>query len=62
MVGGLGAGLLGGHVMRRAGHHAALGHARVRRRPGKTEVGQPDPLDAIFQQDIGRLDVTVDQP
>ena len=62
MVGRLAARLLGRHVVRRAGHHAALGHAGVGRRAGQAEVGQPHPLDAVLQQDVRRLDVAVDQP
>ena len=30
--------------------------------PGQAEVGDLDPLDAVFEQDVGRLDVAVDQP
>ena len=28
---------------------------------GQAEVGELDPLDAVFQQDVGRLDVAVDE-
>ena len=28
---------------------------------GQAEVGDLDPLDAVLQQDVGRLDVAVDQ-
>ena len=48
--------------MGRTGHDAALRHAGVRRRPRQSEIGQPDSLDVIFEQDVGRLDVAVDQP
>ena len=61
MVGRLAAGLLGGHVVRRAGHDAALGQAGVVGGAGQAEVGELDPLDAVLQQDVGRLDVAVDQ-
>ena len=58
----LAAGLLGGHVLRRAGHDAALRQAGVVGGAGQAEVGELDPLDAVLQQDVGRLDVAVDQP
>ena len=58
----LAAGLLRGHVLRRAGDDAGLRQAGVVRRPRQAEVGDLDPLDAVFQQDVGRLDVAVDQP
>ena len=62
MVDRLAPGLLGGHVLRRAGDDAALRQAGVVDRAGQAEVGDLDPLDAVLQQDVGRLDVAVDQP
>ena len=47
--------------MRRAGDDAALGQAGVGGGAGQAEVGELDPLDAVLQQDVGRLDVAVDQ-
>ncbi len=41
---------------------AGLRQAGVGGGPGQAEVGDLDPLDAVFQQDVGRLDVAVDQP
>ena len=40
----------------------ALGQAGVVGGPGQPEVGDLDPLDAVLQQDVRRLDVPVDQP
>ena len=54
MVDRLAAGLLGGHVLRRAGDDAALRQAGVVDRPGQAEVGELDPLDAVLQQDVRR--------
>ena len=54
-------GLLGGHVHRRAGDHAALGQAGVVGRPGQAEVGDLDPMLPAFEQHVARLDVAVDQ-
>ncbi len=58
----LAARLLGGHVLRRAGDGTALGQAGVIDGAGQAEVGDLDTLDAVFEQDVGRLDVAVDQP
>jgi hypothetical protein len=55
-------GLLRGHVQRRAGDEAGLRQLHVLRRPGQAEVGQLDVAGALLQQDVGRLDVAVDQP
>ena len=55
-------GLLRRHVLRRAGDRPGLGQAGVVGRPGQPEVGHLDPLDAVLQQDVRRLDVPVDQP
>ena len=35
---------------------------RVVDRAGQAEVGDLDPLDAVLQQDVRRLDVAMDQP
>ncbi len=56
------ASLLGGHVLRRAGDDAAVGDGGVIDRPGEAEVSDGDALDAIFQQNVGRLDVAMHQP
>ena len=58
----LAAGLLGRHVIGRAGHLAGLGDRRVVHGSGEAEVGDLHPLDAVFQQDIARLHVAMDQP
>ena len=55
------AGLLGRHVLRRAGNGAALGQTGVVDRSRQAEIGDLDPLDPVLQQDIRRLDVAVDQ-
>src|SRR5690348_17904153 len=39
-----------------------LGQAGVVGRPGEAEVGDLHPLDAVLQQDVGRLHVPVDEP
>ncbi len=39
-----------------------MGNRIVVHRAGQSEVGDLDPLDAVLQQDVGRLDVAVDQP
>ncbi len=62
MVDGLAAGLLGRHVLRRAGDDAGLGQTRVVGGAGEAEVDELDALDAVLQQDVRRLDVAVDQP
>ncbi len=61
MVDGLAAGLLGRHVLRRAGHDPALGETGVVDRPCQTEIGELDAFDPVFQQDIRRLDVAMNQ-
>jgi hypothetical protein len=58
----LAGGLFGRHVQRRAGDHARLRQAGVVGRAGQAEVGDLDSLHAVFQQDVRRLDVAVDQP
>ncbi len=61
VVGQLAARLLGRHVLRGPGHHAALRLAAVVDGAGQAEVGDLDPLDAVLQQDVRRLDVAMDQ-
>ena len=58
----LAAGLLGRHVLRRAGDDAGLRQAGVVGRAGEAEVGQLHPLDAVGQEDVGRLHVAVNEP
>ena len=58
----LAAGLLRRHVLRRAGDDAGLRQAGVVGRAGEAEIGQLHPLDAVGQQDVGRLHVAVNQP
>ena len=53
-------GLFGRHVLRRAGHVAGPRHAHVVGSASQTEVGDLDPLDAVFQEDVRRLDVAMD--
>jgi hypothetical protein len=62
VVGRLPPRLLRRHVLRRAGDDPALRQAGVVHRPRQAEVGEHDPLDAVLQQDVGRLDVAVDDP
>ena len=61
-VGGRAAGLLGGHVARRAHDVAGAGQARLAlHQLGQAEVG--DLRDALVgEHDVGRLDVAVDDP
>ena len=61
VIDGLAAGLLGGHVLRRAGDDARLRQAGVVHGPRQPEVGELHPLHTVFQQDVRRLDVAVDQ-
>jgi hypothetical protein len=61
VVHGVAAGLLGRHVSGRADDEAALGQAGVIGCAGQAEVGDLDPPGAVLQQDVGRLDVAVDQ-
>ncbi len=53
--------LLRRHIRRRA-HDSIDGSdlRTVERRQGQTEVSDLHPLDAVFQHDIARLDVAVD--
>jgi hypothetical protein len=60
VIGELALGLLGRHELRRAGHLARSGDGHVVHRPCKAEIGDPDPLDAVLQQDVRRLDVPMD--
>ena len=61
-IDGLTAGLLWGHVLRRPRKGTALRQAGVVCHTCQAEVGDLHPLDAIFQQDVCRLDVAVDEP
>ena len=54
-------GLLRGHVHRRAGDDAALREAGVVGGAGQAEVGDLHLVLPAFEQDVGRLDVAVDQ-
>ncbi len=58
----LAARLLGRHVLRRAGDDAALRQRGVVGGAGQTEVGDLNALDLVFEQNVGRFDVAVDQP
>ncbi len=53
--------LLGGHVLRRAGDDAVLRQLHVVGHPRQAEVGDLDAGQAVLQQQVGRLDVAVDQ-
>ena len=55
-------GLLRRHVMRRAGEQAGDSEAGVIGGAGEAEVGDPHALDAIFEEDVCRLHVAVDEP
>ena len=46
----------------RAGDDAGLRQAAVVRGAGQAEVGQLHPLDAVGEQDVGRLHVAVNEP
>jgi hypothetical protein len=54
-------GLPGGHERRRAADVATLRQARIIGSSGQAEVGDLGALDAILQQDVRRLDVSVNQ-
>ena len=58
---GVAAGLLGRHVVRRAGQVAGVREAGVVGRAGQAKVGEQRPLDALLQQDVRRLHVAVDE-
>ena len=53
--------LLGRHVLGRAGKNAALGEAGVVHHAGETEIGNLDAIFAVLEQDVGRLDIAVNQ-
>ena len=55
-------GLLRRHVVRRAGKQAGDGEAGVVGGAGQAEVGDPDALDAVFEENVRRLHVAVDEP
>ena len=55
-------GLLGGHVLRRAGNHAALGKAGIVHGAGQAKIGEPDATNAVLQKYVGGLYVAVHQP
>ena len=56
------AGLLGSHVERRAGDEPRARQFHVFGRPGQAEVGELDAVDRVFEEDVARLDVAVDEP
>ena len=56
------AGLLGGHVQRRAGDEPGARQLHVLRGAGEAEVGELDAIDRRFEQDVAGLDVAVDEP
>jgi hypothetical protein len=61
VVHGFAAGLFWSHVLRRAGHDPALRHDGIVHGPRQPEVGDLDPLHPVLQQDVGWLDVAMDQ-
>ncbi len=61
VIDGLAACLLGSHVFRRAGDGATLRQGGVVGRPRQAEIGDLDALDVVDQQDVGRLDVAMNQ-
>src|SRR5262249_18519842 len=61
VIDGQSLGLLGGHVLRGPRDDAALAQAVIVHRPRQAEIGDLDPLHAVFEQDVGRLDVAVHQ-
>ena len=53
----------GGHVHRRSADHAGTRQTGIVGGSGQTEVGDFDfLLNSAFQQDVARLDVTMNQP
>jgi hypothetical protein len=62
VVHGAAVGLLRRHVIGGASDDAALCQAGVLHRAGQAEVSDLDAPAALGQQDVGRLDVAVDQP
>ena len=54
-------GLLGGHEAERPAEHTALGQRPLIGNAGQPKVGEHHPLHAVLEQDVLRLDVTVDQ-
>ena len=61
MIERLAVGLFRRHVVRRAGDDAGVGQVGIVRRSCQAKVGQVGPLDAVFQQNVGRFDVAVDE-
>ena len=59
---GLAAGLFRRHILRRAGNYSRPRHRRVVHRTGQPKVRNGDAFYAVFQQDVRRFDVTVDEP
>jgi hypothetical protein len=57
----LAARLFGRHVMGRAGDRSGRGEAGVVAGLGQAEVGDLDPLDAVFEEEVGRFDVAMDE-
>ena len=53
--------LLRRHVFRRAGDHTVPCELHVVRHAGQAEIGNPHAGQAVFQQQVGGLDVPVDQ-
>jgi hypothetical protein len=62
MVQGRTIGLLGRHIQRCARDDAALGQADVVQGPGQAEIGELDATARAFEEDVGGLDVAMDQP
>ncbi len=54
-------GLLGRHVVGSAGDRAGSREAGVVDRTRQGEIGEKHPLQAVFQQDVGGLDVAMRQ-
>ena len=61
MVDLVAAGLLGGHVERRAGDEPGARQLHVLGGAGEAEVGQLHAVDRGFQEDVAGLDVAVDE-
>jgi len=53
--------LLGGHVLGSAGDDATLGQTGVIHGAGQAKISQPDTADAVLQEDICRLHITMHQ-
>ena len=61
MIDPLSLSLFGRHVLRRAGDLPGPSHANIVDRSREPEVGQLDSFDAVLEQNVCRLDVSMNQ-